>query len=95
MAKYAKGRYAVGICGRCGFKVPYKDLRGDGQYPGLRVCDDCYDAKHPVEKPFVADEGIALRKPAPNIDDDTGIGLNDANESLIDILDGNSFGGGT
>ena len=94
MAKLAKGKYAVGICGRCGFKVPYRDLRSDGQYPGLRVCDDCYDKKHPVERPFVAVEGIALRHPAPDIDVDSG-SLNDANEVLVDTLDGNSFGGGT
>ena len=93
-AKYARGKYAVGMCGRCGEKVAYRELVSDGQYPGLRVCDDCYDKKHPVEKPFVATEGIALRHPAPDIDDDSG-DLNEPNEVLVDLLPGNSFEGGT
>ncbi len=93
-SKYARGKYAVGMCGRCGMKHPYRDMVSDGQYPGLRVCRECRDKKHPVETPFIAVEGIALRKPAPDIDDDT-TGINDPNEVLVDLLDGESFGGGT
>ena len=94
-AKYASGKHAKGRCGRCGFKVEYRDMVDDGQYPGLRVCEDCRDMKHPVERAFDAQDGIALRKPAPDIDDDTGVGLNDANVTLVSTLDGNSFGGQT
>jgi hypothetical protein len=93
-SKYARGKYAVGMCGRCGMKVPYREMVSDGQFPGLRVHRSCRDKKHPVEKPFVAAEGIALHHPAPDIDDDSGT-LNDANEVLVDGLDGESFGGGT
>ena len=92
---YAKGTYSKGRCGRCGDKCDYRDLIDDGQFPGLRVHPDCYDMKHPVETPLNVQDGIALRKPAPDIDDDTGVGLNDANEPIVDTLDGDSFGGGT
>jgi hypothetical protein len=67
----------------------------DGQFPGLRVMPGSRDIKHPVEKPFDAEEGIALRFPAPDTEDDSGIGLNDDNEPLDDLLGGNNFGGGT
>lgn len=93
--KYASGKKSKGRCGRCGDKCEYRDMMSDGQFPGLRVCPDCYDKKHPSEKPINVEDGIALRHPAPDIDDDTGIGLNDANVTLVSTLDGNSFGGQT
>jgi hypothetical protein len=93
--RYAKGKHSKGRDARSGDKVKYKDMVSDGQFPGLRVMPEWRDIKHPVEKPFDAEEGIALRFPAPDIEDDSGIGLNDDNEVLADTLDGESFGGGT
>ena len=92
--KFAKGKYAKGRDARTGDKVNYKDMVSDGQFPGLRVTPDSRDIKHPVEKPFDAEEGIALRFPAPDIEDDSGVGLNDPNVTLLS-LHPDSFGGGT
>lgn len=65
MSGYATGRYAVGFCKKCGLNFAYGDLVDDGETPGLRVCQECYDPKHPQERPARAYDPIALRKPAP------------------------------
>ena len=67
MAIYAKGKHAIGECQRCGFVYPYLQLRKDG-YTNSLVCASCYDIKHPAEKPVRLSEGIALRRPAPDLD---------------------------
>lgn len=65
-AKYARGSEAWGLCQRCGLRFFLTDLVFDGYMPGLRVCDGCYDPKHPQE--FLQDvtDPIALWKPAPD-----------------------------
>lgn len=65
---YAKGKNARGMCQRCGFVMKLSELREDGQTPGLLVCCDCYDIEHPAETPVRVSEGIALRRPAPDLD---------------------------
>lgn len=69
--RYATGRAALGRCQRCGDRVRYLDLVGDQQVPGLLVCGACFDIKHPAEKPVKLDDGIALRRPSPDNDDDS------------------------
>lgn len=65
-AKYARGSEAWGLCQRCGLRFLLNDLVFDGYMPGLRVCADCYDSRHPQE--FLQDvtDPIALWKPAPD-----------------------------
>lgn len=89
--KYATGKYAYGICARCGCRAAYTDLVSDGQIPGMRVHPGCRDEKHPSERPFRADDSIALRNPSPEIFTSS----QDPDGSLIGSLEGNSFGGGT
>lgn len=92
--KFAKGKYAKGRDARTGDKVDYKDMVSDGQFPGLRVTPESRDIKHPVEQPFEANEGIALRNPAPDIEDDSDTGLiNDPNVTVLSLFP-DSFGGG-
>lgn len=69
--KYATGRAALGICDRCGGKYPYLSLVPDGYQPNLRVHPSCRDEPHPADKPFDASEGIALKNPRPDRDDDS------------------------
>ncbi len=58
---------AVGICGRCSRKVPYDELRPDGNVPGLRVCGDgCSDQFDPYRLPARQTENIALRFSRPD-----------------------------
>lgn len=92
--KYATGKNALAVCDRCGLRAPYKMLVNDGDKPGLRVHPSCRDEKHPAEKPFNADEGIALKNPRPDRDDDS---VGDSGELLVEALFPNdhNFGGGT
>lgn len=36
------------ICDRCGFKFKARSLREE--WTGLRVCGDCWEARHPQER---------------------------------------------
>ena len=92
MTIYAKGRKAVGVCARSGRKMLLSDMVPDGYKKGLMVDPAWRDTAHPAEKPVKTEEGIALKKPAPDIDDDTG----GAGGTLASLFDANSyFGGGT
>ena len=64
-SKYAPGTQAWGRCQRCSQKFLLRDLVFDGYMPGLRVCVDCYDPRHPQE--FLQDtaDPIALWHPSP------------------------------
>ena len=64
---YATGKHSVGMCQRCGMVYKYSQLRKDGYTTSL-VCPPCYDIAHPAEKPVRLSEGIALRRPAPDLD---------------------------
>ena len=45
MTGLSDGRYALGICDRCNFKMQYQRLRADGNSSSLRVCEACWDPK--------------------------------------------------
>jgi hypothetical protein len=64
---------AIAICDRCHRKVPYSELRSDGNTPGLKVCKDkaCWDVYDPWRLPARQPERINLRNPRP----DTRIGI--------------------
>ena len=47
---YATGRYALGICDRCGQQYRYLELRLE--WNGLKVCPECYEPKAPQLDPF-------------------------------------------
>jgi len=91
--RFAKGGSAYFMCGRCGTRGRYTESVSDGQYPGLRVHPNCRDEKHPAEKPFKADDAIALQHPSPDTDDDSG---GSTGTTLAEALGfTNYFGGNT
>lgn len=93
MAKFAKGKYAMGICARSGRKMPLKDMVPDGYKPGLMVDPAWRDTKHPAEKPQHLIDGVALKRPAPDVDD---ADLAPGSDDLVTALGFTSyFGGGT
>jgi hypothetical protein len=59
-------RVAIGICDRCNFKFDLKKLRADGNTPGLRVCECCWDPKNPYRLPPIQPDAIALKYPRPD-----------------------------
>ena len=67
MPVYAKGKKAVAICDRSGFRIPYKNLRTE--WTGLRVAPDEYEPKNPqLTPPTNIIDATALFKPRPDND---------------------------
>jgi hypothetical protein len=67
MPVYAKGKKAVAICDRSGFRVPYKNLRTE--WTGFRVAPDEYEPKNPqLTPPTNIIDATALFKPRPDND---------------------------
>ena len=67
MPRYAKGRKAVAISDRSGFRVPYKNLRTE--WTGLRVEPEEYEPKNPqLTPPKNIIDATALFKPRPDND---------------------------
>lgn len=62
---YASGKYAIGICQRCGFKAPLNELVFDGYYTNLRVHVECRDFRHPQERIVTVRDPQTLWRPSP------------------------------
>ena len=63
---YAQGKYARAICDRCGFDIPYLDLRKE--WTGFKVCGECYEPKSPqLDPPHNIADPEALYQPRPTI----------------------------
>jgi hypothetical protein len=61
---YAKGKYAIAICDRCGFRYPYLSLVKE--WTGHKVCPECYEPKHPqLEPKRNVQDAQALFEPRP------------------------------
>ena len=91
---FAKGKHAMGICAKSGRKMRLLDMIPDPYKPGLMVDPSWADQKHPAERPVRLRDNTALKRPAPNVDDDSP---GDSGESLADALfpDLPVHGGGT
>lgn len=59
-------KIAIAVCGRCGIKMPYDELRPDPNYPGVMVCADDYDDLDPYRLPARITEDISLEYPRPD-----------------------------
>lgn len=64
-SKYAPGTQAWGRCQRCSLRFLLRDLVFDGYMPGLRVCVDCYDPRHPQESLQDTADPVGLWQPSP------------------------------
>lgn len=63
MARFATGKKSKAICDRCGFTVPYLALQTE--WNGLRVCNECFEVKHPQLTPRSAFDAQELYQPRP------------------------------
>ena len=63
MARYARGTKSRAICDRCGFEIAYLALKTE--WNGMRVCENCFDPKHPQLEPRVAVDSQGLYAPRP------------------------------
>lgn len=62
---FASGKFALGICDRCGQQ--YKLLQLKEEWNGLRTCPECWETKHPQLEPkyHPADpEALSFTRPA-------------------------------
>lgn len=66
MAGLASGIISIAICDRCKMKLPYQELRADGNSPGLRVCRECRDDRDPYRLPARQPDPLALRFARPD-----------------------------
>ena len=49
---YASGKFAVGLCDRCGFEYKLHSLKKE--WNGLKTCRECFEPKHPQLEPHTA-----------------------------------------
>ena len=71
---YALGKFARGLCDRCGFEYKLQELQEE--WNGAKVCPSCYEPKHPQLEPLTATaDPEALFKPRPNNDHEEGEGF--------------------
>jgi hypothetical protein len=67
----------IAICDRCSMKFPWKDLRPDGNSPGLMVCAADYDPRNPWRERPIRPDRIALKWSRPDVPLNAGIRYRD------------------
>jgi len=61
---FAKGKFALAICDRCGQQYKYLELKKE--WNGLFTCPECWEPKHPqLDPPYHRADPIALKDPRP------------------------------
>jgi NAD-dependent SIR2 family protein deacetylase len=64
MAGYASGKFAIALCDQCGQRFKLSQLIKE--WTGFKVCDECYEPKHPqLEPKRNITEPQALYQPRP------------------------------
>lgn len=64
MAGYAAGKFAIALCDKCGQRFKLNVLKKE--WTGFKVCDECYEPKHPqLEPKRTINEPQALLEPRP------------------------------
>lgn len=70
---YARGKKALGICDRCGFRFLLNELKFEtkaGRKTNLRVCKECLDPDDPKDRPEKytrkGPEKTTLKDPRPD-----------------------------
>jgi hypothetical protein len=90
--KFADGKWAVGMCQRCGVKELLRKLVPDGQIPNLLVHPRCRDMKHEQERRQIREDAQILRRPSVDTDN-----MGAVTQTLVQKRGdtGPYFGGGT
>ena len=64
MAGYTSGKFGLGLCDQCGQQFKLNELKKE--WTGFKVCDECYQPKHPQLEPKRSlNEPQALLEPRP------------------------------
>jgi len=80
---YATGKFARGLCDRCGFEYKLHELKEE--WNNLKVCSECFEPKAPQidPRPVITDPE-AVYNPRPNNDKEVG-------EGFVVVSDANNF----
>ena len=82
---FASGTHAIAICDRCGFQYKYSALKEE--WTGFRVCNECFEPKHPqLEPPRHVSDPEGLRFPRPSRSPRTVAG-----EGVVRTIDANQM----
>jgi len=80
---YSLGKFALGICDRCGFEYKLSDLREE--WNKLKTCPECFEPKAPQLEPTpIVTDPEALYNPRPSNDVEVG-------EGFVVVSDANTF----
>ena len=80
---YAVGKYALGLCDRCGFEYKLNELKEE--WNKFKTCPECFEPKAPQLGPTpTVTDAEALYKPRPNNDKEVG-------EGFVAVSDANVF----
>lgn len=64
MAGYTSGKFGLALCDQCGQQFKLNALKKE--WTGFKVCDECYEPKHPqLEPKRTLNEPQALLEPRP------------------------------
>lgn len=63
---YASGRFAWGTCQKCALRFKYSELKQDGYFKHLIVCDGCWDSEHPQERLLRVSDPVGLYLGTPD-----------------------------
>jgi hypothetical protein len=64
MAGYTSGKFGLALCDQCGQQFKLNQLKKE--WTGFKVCDECYEPKHPqLEPKRTLNEPQALLEPRP------------------------------
>jgi len=80
---YSVGKFALGLCDRCGFEYKLNELKEE--WNKLKTCPECFEPKAPqLDSTPVVSDPEALYKPRPNNDKEVG-------EGFVVVSDANTF----
>ena len=71
---YSAGKFAIGLCDRCGFEYKLHELKKE--WNNLKTCEECFEPKAPqLDLTPVVSDKQALYNPRPNNDVEVGEGF--------------------
>tara|TARA_R110000737_G_scaffold109524_1_gene142532 strand:+ start:1068 stop:1442 length:375 start_codon:yes stop_codon:yes gene_type:complete len=92
---YASGKHAWFICDICSFRYPYKTARGN--WENFRVCNECYEPKHPqLDPPSIGADAEQLWRPRPDVAlPRAGLGVVTTTDPSTAVIDNTTSPSGT
>lgn len=88
MTGFAPGILSFGICDRCHLRYNYRQLKPDGNTPGLRVCAPCCDKIDPYRLPKRQPEAVVVQYPRPDVPlDGNPLGLMSDDNNVYVVTD--------